>query len=400
MESGTSSLEAFSGYRWTYFFELPEGALRSRAESFLRSVNWPGLLEFATKDGISGTLLSDIGLGQNHMVRIIEFPDGTRWLARLELPPLPGSEHSEDVLVAKRSCEITTISFLRQMTSIRIPQIYEFDLRSDCNVGAPFTIMECLPGNAGMDIAMTIPPVYKHKILRDLAKIHVQLSKTLLPKIGTITSINEDGTCQQGPIPGLGGPFDTATQFFQAWATKAKFGVTDEQLRQASGAYADEIAQSVSVFAKSISDLASKLSLRDGGPFPVWNSDWGWNNNVYDEDGNLLGSVDWEKTFAAPWELFADYPLGLTTIPPAMDAPWNYDENGYPKDAELAQRFADQQEYITAVRQEEILIGGTECRLSQGLSDTRRQQLASAMRLYLDGKPGFYSKVVDQFMSR
>jgi hypothetical protein len=52
----------------------------------------------------------------------------------------------------------------------------------------------------------------------------VDLSGIQLPKIGTIIAMNADGKFQQGPIPGLGGPFDTVTEFFQAWATKNILG--------------------------------------------------------------------------------------------------------------------------------------------------------------------------------
>jgi hypothetical protein len=33
-----------------------------------------------------------------------------------------------------------------------------------------------------------------------------------------------------------------------------------------------------------------------------------------------------------------------------MDAPWNYDEEGSPKSTDLIRNFADQQDYIAAVR--------------------------------------------------
>jgi hypothetical protein len=68
--------------------------------------------------------------------------------------------------------------------------------------------------------------------------------------------MNEDGKYQQGPIPRLGGPFDTATEFFKAWAAaNPKYPYQEETLRQASGQYADEVIPSVASFPKFINDI-------------------------------------------------------------------------------------------------------------------------------------------------
>jgi len=256
-----------------------------------------------------------------------------------------------------------------------------------------------LEGNVGMDLGMKIPLEYKQAFLSSLAKIHVQLSAVQLPKIGTIVSMNRDGTYQQGPIPGLGGPFDTATKFFKAWAAKVEFGMSDEQLRAASGPYAAEIIPSVTSFTKSINKLAGRLSVRDHGPFPLCHGDFGHNNVIVDDKYHVLGVIDWETAFAGPWEVFGDFPLTLSTVPPAMDAPWNYDEEGSPKSTDLIRKFVDQKDYIAAVRQEENRSDGNSRCLSEALGDWRRRQLATAMRLYQNGKVGWYSKLIDEFLS-
>jgi hypothetical protein len=209
--------------------------------------------------------------------------------------------------------------------------------------------------------------------------------------------MNEDGTYQQGPIPGLGGPFDTATEFFKAWAAKAEFGMSDEQLQAASGPYATEIILSVNSFTKSISKLAGRLSVRDHGPFPLCHGDFGHNNVIVDDKYHVLGVIDWETAFAGPVEVFGDFPLNLSTIPPAMDAPWNYDEEGSPRSIDLVRKCADQKDYIAAVRQEENRSDGNNHFLSEALRDSGRQQLITAMRLYQNGKVGWYSKLIDEF---
>jgi len=75
------------------------------------------------------------------------------------------------------------------------------------------------------------------------------------------------------------------------------------------------------------------------------------------------------------------------------------DEEGNPKNAELIQKFADQQDYIKFVREEERRNEGNSYHLSKALGDSQRQQLITAMRLYQSGKAGWYSKLIDKFLS-
>ncbi|EHK45975.1 uncharacterized protein TrAtP1_013053 [Trichoderma atroviride] len=400
-DGASENAEEFSGYQWTYYSSLEHGPLRSRADSFLASVSWAALLEYAAekRNGVSCILFPDIGLGYNHMVRIIQFSDGKQWVARLRLPPLADGDSCEDALETSGIREFSTICLVRQSTHIPVPEVHAIEERSDCKVNAPFMLMDCLKGNVGMDLGMSVPPQYKKAFLRGLARIHVQLSTVLLPKIGTIVSVNADGTYQQGPIPGLGGPFDTATEFYKAWAGNTKFGMTDEQLREVCGPYAAEIIPSVSSFAKSIGELADTLSFRDHGPFPLCHGDFGHNNTIVDDQYHILGVIDWEMAFAGPWEMLGDFPLTLSIIPPAIDAPWNYNEDGSPKSADLIEQFEDQKWYVEAVKQEENSNRGNIHYLSDALGDSRRQQLATAMRMYQDGKIGTYSKIIDKFMA-
>jgi hypothetical protein len=176
-----------------------------------------------------------------------------------------------------------------------------------------------------------------------------------LPKIGTVLAKNEDGVAE----------------FFQAWAADAEFGQTEERLRAASGPYADEIVSAVAAFPASIGSLASRLSAYDHGPFLLCHGDFGHNNIIFDDAWRVLGVIDWELAFAAPWEVFADFPLTLSVVPAAMDAPWLYDERGDPVSSELAQKLADQRRYIAAVKQheEEMKVGNC---LSSVIEDEAR----------------------------
>jgi len=120
---------------------------------------------------------------------------------------------------------------------------------------------------------------------------------------------------------------------------------------------------------------------------------------LFNDDWCVIGAIDWEKTFAGPWELLADFPLTLSAVPPPMDAPWNYDEKGYPVKQAIVEKFADQREYINIIRRVEES-QNLESRLSKALSDSRRQYVVSGMWLYVRGTAGWYSNLIDNFVSQ
>jgi hypothetical protein len=163
----------YSGFQWNYFPSLQDGPIRARAVSFLQSVNWKALLTYAAnaRNGMECTLLSHIGLGHNHMVRIIRFMNETQWVARLRLPSLK-DETSLDI-AKSMECEVSTIALIRQNTTVPVPEVYAFESDSSCSVEAPFMLMECLDGNVGMDLGLEVPPEHQQDFFKGVAEIHV-----------------------------------------------------------------------------------------------------------------------------------------------------------------------------------------------------------------------------------
>jgi hypothetical protein len=101
------------------------------------------------------------------------------------------------------------------------------------------------------------------------------------------------------------------------------------------------------------------------------------------------------------WEFAGDFPLTLSIVPPAMDAPWNYDKVGKPIDPILAEKFANQKNYIANIRDAEDVRSVTKLpRLQDLLQDSCNQRLITAiMRLYPSGKVGYYSNLIPEFFS-
>lgn len=220
-----------------------------------------------------------------------------------------------------------------------------------------------------------------------------EISRITFPRIGQVTRLC-DGTYDVGPLEGLGGPFDTAAEYFEAWARHVEFPMGDDKIRACSGPAADEILQSIAEFPARIGKLASRLCARDAGPFPLIHPDFGHNNIIVDDEYNVLGVIDWEGAQTVPWAAI-NFPLTLSAVPKAADAPWCYDADGQPKDPKSRERAADRVRYVAAVREAERK-AGSPTPLADCLGDPKVQDVAAAMHLFNDGKVGFFTKVLDQ----
>ena len=106
-----------------------------------------------------------------------------------------------------------------------------------------------------------------------------------------------------------------------------------DRVKQIWGDGYEEIVSQIVIFPPKVGELASKITARDHGPFPLFHVDFGHNNIVVDDDYNVLGVIDWEHACSVPWERIY-FPWSLSTVPASM-APDNYHENGTPKDPAL-----------------------------------------------------------------
>lgn len=134
-------------------------------------------------------------------------------------------------------------------------------------------------------------------------------------------------------------------------------------------------------------------------PFPLCSGDFGHNNIIVDDEYRIVGLIDGEMAFAGPWERSGDFPLTLLLTPRAMDAPFNHDDYRSPKFPELIQRLTNRAKYIAAVKNAESQNNHVyEYSLTEALSDSKRQEIATGVRLYCDRKAGFYSKLMEGFL--
>lgn len=217
-----------------------------------------------------------------------------------------------------------------------------------------------------------------------------------MPKIGSIIR-RDDNEFDVGPLPGLGGPFSTATEFFKAWAREVKFPKSDSSIRRyMNNGPVDDVLRSIRHFPDTMTKLASSLSKYDNGPFPLYHPDFYQSNVIVDENFDVLGIIDWEGASTVPWE-FVQFPLFLTALPAAMDDPNNYDKNGCPKDDDAKSRLSERSAYAELVQTKELELN-VDQKLSNVLRNPDIQGLAYAVKVYHDpGKMGFYCETLKPF---
>lgn len=226
----------------------------------------------------------------------------------------------------------------------------------------------------------------------------VQVSSARLSQIGTILR-NADGKFTAGPIPGIGGPFDTAAAFVEAWAASIRFPYEEKRIREwVPPNVAEEILQGIQTLPSRLAKLAVRGKLFNiGGPFPIRHADFWHSNIVVTEGFNVLGVIDWEGAFTVPWELI-DAPCFLNTVPRMLNPAEQYNEVGEPIDQDEVKRWEEKANYVSIVHEAECE-AGIDHKLSKMLADKDAQDLAAIFHLFREGKMGFYSQALDFFES-
>jgi hypothetical protein len=207
---------------------------------------------------------------------------------------------------------------------------------------------------------------------------------------------NYKGGYECGPLPGIGGPFDTATAFFEAWADSVKFKWDKEtitRMMQRAPIPAERMIAIIDNFPSQIKAMASQLSLCNEGPFPLDHDDFLHSNIMVDENSfDVTGVIDWEGACTVPWELIA-FPDFLAAMPVSFDLPENYSQDGQPLDEEVRETWRERGEYIEMVKSVEV----QDSLLSACLSSKRSQAISYLYGAYTCvGKLGTYDRVIEE----
>ena len=164
----------FENYRWnglsSHIEDSPYGQW---VQGFLDRINWEALCQYASKlhDDEDCTISPQFTMGGRHMVRRVQFQDGTRWIARVRIST-PVNEDEASRLLQR---EIDCIQLVKERTSVPVPTVFGYVASAKNDVGAPFMLMECLSGNVGVDLSgVEIPARYKASFHEEMARLQVR----------------------------------------------------------------------------------------------------------------------------------------------------------------------------------------------------------------------------------
>ncbi len=156
-------------------------------EKSLPRVNWDALREYAARlmheraqkqregqPAITCKIAVPYNMGGVHLVRLLHFSNGARWVARIRLHEWTPA--SKERLLQ----EVHTISLLRERTTIPVPEVFGYESDNSNPVGAAFMLMEFVPGDTAMDSFGgwhkhhgEIPAEHKPKFYRSMARYQV-----------------------------------------------------------------------------------------------------------------------------------------------------------------------------------------------------------------------------------
>ena len=244
----------------------------------LTRTNWEAILTVASRANGDKPckLLLDFKVGGSSLARLLEFSDGTCWVARVQL------RKSTAETSQRLQNGIDTTVLLKTQTKAPVPRVFGFELDNSNPGGSAFVLLEFISGSTAAEEALDyedprwglIPFQHCHTCYPSMAAAHVsvtflglsavmyidtslallpkqegtrakhprsisnlrtdsvqvQIASARLPQIGTVIR-NADGSFGVDLIPGVGGPFNSAAAFIQALASSMKFPYEESYLR-------------------------------------------------------------------------------------------------------------------------------------------------------------------------
>lgn len=304
-------------HSWTGFDHLdPDSEQRKQMQELCSSANFEYLNSRAvttrrSKESVPQDISCDIEFsrftsGFNNVVFEARFSDGVYWIVRIQIAPVIMDKDGKNISMTS---EIATMKFVRNRTTVPVPEVFDYETTPNNPFAYPYMLMECMPGRTCDDIlAMAVPAEHIGKVAKQLANVFFELQNLTFDRIGRVmmkpSSDNEfelippesDGT--QGPPP------YTSLEYFheERRAENAKIlALHPNDADWATAAWILKIAIDHMV-----------LDDRVHGPFPLAHLDLHYGNLLFDEEFNLTGVLDWSHAQTAPLERLAVFPEFMT----------------------------------------------------------------------------------------
>ncbi|KAI0695065.1 kinase-like domain-containing protein [Cerioporus squamosus] len=230
--------------------------------------------------------------GPRNLVLEVELEDGRREIVRV---PLQGVERFES--------EVALLAWLSRRSPIPVPRLRCVVRRSTTELHT-FAVMEKLPGNCLTNVFGRLSYDDKVSIVRDTAKIMVQLSELAVPAQIGVTLIQGDDVSVIAPPGGSGRVFDTLDEYMyariEARRASPQIGSDDADRTRADAALTRLAEALPHILARLSSPLYRRCVLR--------HNDLNGTNILVDEN-HVSGIIDWEFHTTIPIVLAAKPPF-------------------------------------------------------------------------------------------
>lgn len=293
--------------------------------------------------------------GSNHVLYPIDFADGVRWL--LKVPSVGVSENWDDHSAASIASEAWTMRLLRRVTTVPLPQVFDFatNLKSEINV--PYILMEWIDGRSLYDLWFdkTISKkdlrVMRTRTLQDVANAMIQLSRFGFKRGGAITFDDAGTPSGMASIRSLDmtsmsarsdadasdhyveeGPFDDYTSYYRCSLSRWQ----ETELDWLKGARA---------VLKLVLDWLPECDPSVELPFVLTHPDFDMQNVLVSSDGHVKALIYWDGVCAVPrTNGYERYPAWLTRDWDPMMYGWLGGEATVETEQEVAEVSQDSRE--------------------------------------------------------
>ncbi|KAH6627412.1 kinase-like domain-containing protein [Chaetomium tenue] len=211
---------------------------------------------------------------------------------------------------AKSLSEIATARYLKRFTEIPVPEIYYHDLEPDNNVGAPFVLMEKMPGRQLRLMWDDLSLEGKKSALSQVASVIAQLASLKFDRIGSLHHAE----------PGVGPLISPCLEH-----PKGPFQSVEEYLRSFVPAESVETPELKGLFGQIQEELGRFLALHRHAaylqpPFCLIHADFDGQNMLFleaEEGGSgprLVGLIDFEYAYTGPLHFLYEYPIFIQDV--------------------------------------------------------------------------------------
>lgn len=273
----------------------------------------------------------------------IRFEDGSQsWLMRVPRVTSCTIGFPEELAAYLIRSEYATLKIL-ETTAVPVPRVFAYGVRgkgTDHGVGVSFLLMEELPGKPWQGDGPSggpATPEEKTKVLRAYSAIQAELSRHPFPAAGSL-DIEKSGNIEVSPaasdrfvVLSPEGPFDTAADYYTAFAEQHLALIADEQL------YTEYPVDAYLVHS-FMKDKAASLASSATDCFFIKHVDDKGDHVLVDDDLNITGIIDWQMARVVP----AVEAFGPSLVTSDMSALCGGDVGLTEDDKALAEALADQ----------------------------------------------------------